>query len=173
MFTSRKKKNQMHKGIFCIKTFPVSRKNCVWFDLVQKKLSGNLIPKVYFLDPDVITKIGIGHAIIAGTKEVIISLWKHYKMCNPREQGESPPSLISPIYRWKNVTVTLLLLEQCLQLFSPDILLFHPVKCSQENQQFCQIKTTFQAVLFSLHTLSAATLTAHGGGGAPSQLAPP
>lgn len=33
--------------------------------------------------------------------------------------------------------------------FSPDILLFHPVKCSQENQQFCQIKTTFQAVLFS------------------------
>ncbi|KAF4803103.1 hypothetical protein TURU_020624 [Turdus rufiventris] len=35
----------------------------------KKELSGNLISKVYFLDPDVITKIGIGHAIIAGAKK--------------------------------------------------------------------------------------------------------
>lgn len=67
-----------------------------FLDLVQKELSGNLIPKAYFLDPDVITKIGIGHAIIAGAKEVIISLRKHYKMHNPREQGESPLPLNSP-----------------------------------------------------------------------------
>lgn len=141
-------------------------------DLTQckKEFSGNVILNVYFLDPDVVTKIGIGHAIIAGAKEVIISFRKHYKMHNPRGQGESSLSLITP-YWWKNVSVTLLLLEQHLQLFSLDILLFHPVKCSQENQQFCQIKTTFWqcfSAKLSWYTQSPATLPTHGGGDVPS-----
>lgn len=83
-----------------------------------------MIPKVYFLDTDVITKIGTGHAVIAGAKEVIISLWKHYNTCNPRvREGEMPASSTSP-YIWKNVTVTLLLLEQA---WSPTFFPWHLV----------------------------------------------
>lgn len=73
-----------------------------------------MIPKVYFLDTDVITKIRTGHTIIAGAEKVIISLWKHCKTCNPRDrEGEMPAYSTSP-YSRKNVTVTLLLLEQAL-----------------------------------------------------------
>lgn len=51
-----------------------------------------MIPKAYFLDI-VITKIGKGHAILAGAKDVIVLLWKHYKMSNATtREGEMPAS---------------------------------------------------------------------------------
>lgn len=58
-----------------------------------KNLLGNLISRAYFLDIDVISKVGTGHAIIAGAKDVITLLWKHYKMCNlaAREGEMSAP----------------------------------------------------------------------------------
>jgi len=56
-----------------------------------------LTPEVYFLDTDVVTEIGTGHAINAAAKEVISSLWKHYKMRNPGDrEGETPASSASP-----------------------------------------------------------------------------